>query len=81
MTLRRASLFALVPLAAAAPRTSHAAPPVAVWNGTNFHAWTFFLVDPNGKVKGTWRVRRGGGADRARVDLTGAAGRSPSRPR
>ena len=59
MTFRRSALAAALPLLLAAAPPSHAAEPVALWNGKDLSNWTFFLVDPKAKMEDTWSVRDG----------------------
>jgi len=59
MKLRRAAPAAALVLALAAPRPTHAASPVQLWNGKDLSGWTFFLVDPKVKMEDVWSVRDG----------------------
>jgi 3-keto-disaccharide hydrolase len=56
---RRAALAVALLLAVVAPRPSHAADPIPLWNGKDLSNWTFFLVDPKAKMEDTWSVRDG----------------------
>jgi hypothetical protein len=56
---RRAALAAALLLAVVAPRPSHAADPIPLWNGKDLSNWTFFLVDPKARMADVWSVRDG----------------------
>lgn len=58
MNVRRAALAAVLSLSFA-PVPSHAAPPVALWNGKDLSNWSSFLVDPKAKMEDVFRVRDG----------------------